>query len=342
MNEVNQIIIFIKENKDIFNTKLSKNFLQKYEKKVKLYRLINQAKSNGIKKVLLVGNIKLKKKFKGITIEITNDHDIKSILTHIDGAFVSFDSNMLLENDLAKYVLGSDFEDKSILFTNDRPNNVVIKSDKKGFVTDIKVDDGNINSYAYYTNIIRISNKDLEPFKKIIKDNQYNLLSLEEEYIKFKFEEANINNFYISKEKYKKFLKRKVDFKEMKCDTELVDISIIKPIEEYGDERVSKLIEKIEKENKWTVPLIIEKENHMILDGHHRFESAKRMGLKRVPAILVDYKDVAVWSLRKEIEISVENVRNYVLDGNIYPYKTVKHKYKFIIPNINIELDDLK
>ena len=89
MNEVNQIIIFIKENKDIFNTKLSKNFLQKYEKKVKLYRLINQAKSNGIKKVLLVGNIKLKKKFKGITIEITNDHDIKSILTHIDALCVS-------------------------------------------------------------------------------------------------------------------------------------------------------------------------------------------------------------------------------------------------------------
>ena len=33
-------------------------------------------------------------------------------------------------------------------------------------------------------------------------------------------------------------------------------------------------------------------------------EVAKRLGLKRVPAIIVDYDDVKVWTLRKEIKVS--------------------------------------
>ena len=94
----------------------------------------------------------------------------------------------------------------------------------------------------------------------------------------------------------------------------------------------------------WTVPLIVEKKDYMILDGHHRFATAKKLGLKKIPAILVDYDDVDVWTLRKEYPVSQKLVRKKVVtDKKIYPYKTVKHKYYFEIPTIeNLTLGELK
>ena len=89
---------------------------------------------------------------------------------------------------------------------------------------------------------------------------------------------------------------------------------------------------------------MLKKKDYMILDGHHRFATAKKLGLKKIPAILVDYDDVDVWTLRKEYPVSQKLVRKKVVtDKKIYPYKTVKHKYYFEIPTIeNLTLGELK
>ena len=66
------------------------------------------------------------------------------------------------------------------------------------------------------------------------------------------------------------------------------------------------------------------------------------MGLKKIPAIIVDYKDVKVWSLRKECKVSIPLVYKKVQSGSVYPYKTVKHKFSFDIPNISVDLEELR
>ena len=72
-------------------------------------------------------------------------------------------------------------------------------------------------------------------------------------------------------------------------------------------------------------------------------EAAKRLGLARIPAVRVNYGDVSVWSLRKEIKVSQKRVEKAVLkDGTIYPYKTVKHKFPFDVPDIHIPLEELR
>lgn len=106
-----------------------------------------------------------------------------------------------------------------------------------------------------------------------------------------------------------------------------VDVSSLSAIEGHGPKRVRWLKEKIELENIWMVPLKIEKTKYLVMDGHHRFEVAKEMGLQRVPAELFSYDEVRVWSLRSNIAVSADIILKNHEDGIIFPYKTAKHHF---------------
>ena len=45
---------------------------------------------------------------------------------------------------------------------------------------------------------------------------------------------------------------------------------------------------------------MVERTHNLILDGHHRFQVAKRLGLRTIPAVLVNYAKIDFWSLREE------------------------------------------
>ena len=60
------------------------------------------------------------------------------------------------------------------------------------------------------------------------------------------------------------------------------------------------MFDTISKNEYWIKPIVIESEHHLILDGHHRFDVAKRMGLTRIPVVIVNYKDIEIWSLRSD------------------------------------------
>jgi len=115
------------------------------------------------------------------------------------------------------------------------------------------------------------------------------------------------------------------------CSIVLKRISDLKPIEGYIEELLPKVREYIIKDGYWIEAIKIE-EHGLILDGHHRFEIAKRMKLKKIPVIIFNYNTLPMWSLRKNIKIKdCKEVIEKVLDGYLYPNKTVKHKF----PNVN-------
>ena len=289
-----------------------RNIIILYEKKNmrKLKRLIKQVNNLNISKILIISKYDLNIETNN-NIVVNNSYNINEI---INGPYVVFNSNNVLENDLVKYVVGSDFEGKNILFTKDDTN---VKSNEIGLVTDITNND--INKFI---GIIRI--KDYK-----LTDNIENILNSN-----INFYEASINQFYFNN-KINPNIDRKKTFKHI----DLISIDKLKRIENYDKSRANKLKNKIICDGHWKVPIIVEKNDYMILDGHHRFEVAKELGLNKIPAILVNYNDIDVWSLRKEINISQKIVREYVINKNlIYPYKTVKHKCPFNIPEINIEI----
>ena len=136
-----------------------------------------------------------------------------------------------------------------------------------------------------------------------------------------------------------------VDFLENKnFDAEVIDLvnpNDLLDIEEYIPERKDALKEKMLKEGVWTKPIIVDKENNLVLDGHHRFNIAKDMGLTKIPAVIVDYDKIEIWSLKSSEKVNKDLIIKKAKEGNIYPNKTVKHKFDFKIPSCKYKIEDL-
>ena len=79
------------------------------------------------------------------------------------------------------------------------------------------------------------------------------------------------------------------------------------------------------------------------MDGQHRMEVAKNLGLNVVPCLLYDYKDVEVWSLRENYEVTQKLIVERALAENIFPYKTAKHRFPYGANAVcKIPLDELR
>jgi hypothetical protein len=123
---------------------------------------------------------------------------------------------------------------------------------------------------------------------------------------------------------------------------ELVDTGVLRHIEGFSHRRVAWLREKIMKEGIWTKPIAIDDCHFLVLDGQHRMETALELGLNKIPAVKYDYSKVEVWSLRKKYQFDWKLVTERALFGEIYPYKTVKHRFPEQVPLCQYSLEELK
>ncbi len=123
----------------------------------------------------------------------------------------------------------------------------------------------------------------------------------------------------------------------------LVKLELLNPIEGHSKIRVENMKNKMIALGLWIRPICIEAEHWLILDGHHRFNVAKELGYKYVPSELFDYKDknLTVWSLRKDYNVNKDLVIRKALNGDIYPYKTAKHKFPYHIDKCMLPLSEL-
>lgn len=123
---------------------------------------------------------------------------------------------------------------------------------------------------------------------------------------------------------------------------ELVATADLRHIEGFDPERARLLAEKIAAEGVWTAPLVTDRTDLLVMDGQHRMEAARRLGLRRVPAVRLDYESTPVFSLRPECEVSVAEIRRRAASGDIYPYKTAKHVLPSGMPSCRIPLSELE
>jgi ParB-like chromosome segregation protein Spo0J len=99
----------------------------------------------------------------------------------------------------------------------------------------------------------------------------------------------------------------------------------------------------MQKEKVIVDPIIVEKHNLVILDGHHRTRALLEMGYRKIPAQLVDYYDseIRVLRRRKNIPISKGKIIDRALAGKTFPEKTSKHLIPNRIKGINMALSKL-
>jgi hypothetical protein len=124
---------------------------------------------------------------------------------------------------------------------------------------------------------------------------------------------------------------------------EFVDVATLRHIEGHSARRVTWLAKKIQTEGVWTKPVVLDREHHLVMDGQHRMEVARRLGLAVVPALIYDYTEVEVWSLRPgHYSVSAEEITARALCGDIYPYKTAKHRFPCgELPTLSIPVEEL-
>jgi len=123
---------------------------------------------------------------------------------------------------------------------------------------------------------------------------------------------------------------------------ELVDPAMLRHIEGFSKRRVAWLREKIARERRWTKPLAVDDEHNLVMDGQHRMEVALALGLRRVPAVRYRYAQVEIWSLRPNYSFDWTDVVARALSGNIYPYKTVKHRFPREMGACDYPLEELR
>ena len=99
----------------------------------------------------------------------------------------------------------------------------------------------------------------------------------------------------------------------------------IKETEHHLPEKLPALKEKILSEGIWRVPITVEKSSLVVMDGHHRLQTAKSLGLSLIPCIMLGYESVIVESRRPDILVTPEEIIRRGLAGDLYPAKSTRH-----------------
>src|SRR4030067_2072575 len=107
----------------------------------------------------------------------------------------------------------------------------------------------------------------------------------------------------------------------------LIDLEELREHEEIRPDYLEELKNEILLDGILKMPIAVDKETYIILDGHHRLHALKRIGCKKIPVILFDYQspEIEVIPHREGERITKEMVIQTALEGRRMPPKTSKH-----------------
>ena len=137
----------------------------------------------------------------------------------------------------------------------------------------------------------------------------------------------------------------------MHNEVKYIEVDLITPHEEVDPDHLDELLTLIKLDQTWQKPIVIDVNHKIILDGHHRWNIAKILGIKKIPVIEVDLFDENIFVLpfREEFPVSKDLVIDSGKACRLLPAKTTKHVWgpekvpiSCIVPIINIHLSKLK
>jgi len=82
--------------------------------------------------------------------------------------------------------------------------------------------------------------------------------------------------------------------KRVNLDIAIVDVESLHMHEETVPELVDQLVRSFRSDECVKHPIIVDKESMVVLDGVHRVVALRRLGVRRVPACLIDYNNPAI------------------------------------------------
>ena len=124
----------------------------------------------------------------------------------------------------------------------------------------------------------------------------------------------------------------------------LLEIDKIRPTEQHSSAYADALSTEVKITGVWTHPLLVDSKEYALMDGHNRFSAAKRLGLKTVPVILLDYEDPAVQlqSWRPGHTFKPEDVWRAARTGELLLPKSTRHVISAQLPFCRCHIEDLR
>lgn len=108
---------------------------------------------------------------------------------------------------------------------------------------------------------------------------------------------------------------------------QLVPHKKLRATEKINIWRARSLAQKIKSEGVWSVPILVEKDHFVVMDGHHRLWAAQELGLRQVPCVLTGY-DNPYLSLTSWVGgkgVTPDTVVSAGISGALLDYKTTRH-----------------
>ena len=123
-------------------------------------------------------------------------------------------------------------------------------------------------------------------------------------------------------------------------------VEVLKPHEQVIQKKVDQLERMTIRWDAYTKPLLVDGATGTILDGHHRFEIARRLDLQCLPCVVVDYLDddsitLLLWPNSDREGITKDDVIQAGLSGDLMPPKTSRHLLSDDLPPISVPMSRL-
>ena len=123
-------------------------------------------------------------------------------------------------------------------------------------------------------------------------------------------------------------------------------VEILRPHEQTIPKKVDELEKMTHRWKAYVLPLVVDKNTGVILDGHHRHQVALRLDLQCLPCVLVDYMgdssvELGVWPNCGRANLSKQEVIEAGLRGELFPPKTSRHRLSDHLPPISVPLTRL-
>lgn len=110
----------------------------------------------------------------------------------------------------------------------------------------------------------------------------------------------------------------------------LVPIGALRPHERVDAAKVRRLAADLARAGVFEEPVLVARGSNVILNGHHRVAALRALGATRVPVWEVDYASDAVgldrWTPGPPI--SKEEVLRHAAEGELFPIRTTRHRWK--------------
>ena len=123
-------------------------------------------------------------------------------------------------------------------------------------------------------------------------------------------------------------------------------IEILRPHEQTITKKVDELEKMTNRWKAYVLPLVVDKNTGVILDGHHRHQVSIRLNLQCLPCVLVDYfgdetVELDVWPNCGRDSLTKEEVVEAGLNGALFSPKTSRHRLSDHLPPISVSLTRL-